>query len=88
MKIMEAPHPKWGDMANRLGPASQALAAHRFFSSSAEEGQHAAALRGLCGLWQHTTPSAEGGQHRRSTAGLGKLGGVPPSGKTFNLHPT
>ena len=37
---MGAPIQRWGDMANRLGPASQALAARRFFSSSAEEGQH------------------------------------------------
>ena len=29
----------------------------------------AAAPRSLCGLWQHATPSAEGGQHRRHTAG-------------------
>ena len=70
MKIMEAPHPKWGDMANRLGPASQALAARRFFSSSAEEGQHrrrtTRLMRALAAHHSFRRRRAAPPQHRRA----------------------
>ena len=70
MKIMEAPHPKWGDMANRLGPASQALAARRFFSSSAEEGQHrrrtTRLMRALAARHSFRRRRAAPPQHRRA----------------------
>ena len=79
MKIMEAPHPKWGDMANRLGPASQALAARRFFSSSAEEGQHRR---------RTNTLRPKEGSTAAAPQGLENWEGCPPPKKTFNLHPT
>ena len=47
----------------------------------------AAAPRSLCGLWQHATPSAEGGQHRRHTTRAKWRWRQPPSENLSTFTP-